>query len=188
MFLRTGSSARIVGLVLGLSGFLPAAVFPRFTAEELTARSQLIVQGTVVRSWAAWDSDHQYIWTHYQVNLSDVIRGANAASLTVSEPGGSLDGITQVNTGAISYTPGESDILFLFQVPNGYWRTAGGPQGKFAVESGGRVRGGASTAVYAERAGRAPSGTALTSLDGLTLSDFKNRVRQLAVAHPFQEQ
>ena len=187
MVLRLRPSCRVAGLLLAVSGILLAAVFPRFSAEELTARSQVIVQGTVVRSWTAWDPEHKYIWTHYQVNLSDVIRGASAATFTVSEPGGSLDGANQQVSGAISYTPGETDFLFLYQTPIGYWRTSGGPQGKFVVDSAGRVRGGATTAVYAQSAGRAAAGTALPTLDGLSVLDFKNRLRQLAAANPFQE-
>lgn len=188
MLRRIRPGCQIAGLVLGIAVLAAAAVFPRLTAEELTAQSKVIVQGTVVRSWAAWDSEHKYIWTHYQISLGDVIRGGRATTFTVSEPGGTLDGITQVNTGAIAYRSGETDILFLAQMPNGYWRAAGGPQGKFVIEANGRVRGGAQGAALADRFGRRATGTALPSLDGLTVAQFKTRVRQLAAAHPFQGQ
>ena len=177
---------RFAAVCFGASAMLCAAVFPRLTAEELTAQSPVIVQGTVVRSWVAWDANHRFIWTHYEISLSDVIRGPRAASITVSEPGGELDDVGQRVSGSISYTPGESDILFLFQTPGGYWRTMGGPQGKFVLESGGRVHGGAEAAVLADRSGRASAGTALSSLDGLTVAAFKSRVRQLAADHPYR--
>jgi len=173
-------------LALVLGGVLSAAVYPRYTAEELAERSQMIVQGNVVRSWTAWDSEHKYVWTHYEVSVTDAIRGPRSGSITVSEPGGSLDGIHQQFSGSIPYAPGESAVLFLYQTPIGYWRAVGGPQGKFTVEPDGRVRSGAQFAAYAEPAGRVTPGLSLDSLEGLTVADFKNRVRRLAAAHPFR--
>lgn len=185
MKLRYRSSLPIPALVFGLSSVLAAAVFPRYTAEDLAAQSETIVQGSVIRSWAAWDSEHKYIWTHYEVALTDVLRGARTASITVSEPGGSLEGINQQFSGTVPYTQGESVVLFLFKTPIGYWRAVGGPQGKFTVERDGRLRSGAQSVVYADNAGRAATGTPLATLEGLSILDFKNRVRSLAAAHPF---
>jgi hypothetical protein len=163
-----------------------AAVFPRLAAEDLAAQSQLIVEGTIVRSWAAWDSDHKYIWTHHEVSVTNQIRGPRSATIAVSEPGGSLDGINQQFSGVVSYSPGETAFLFLYQTPIGYWRSVGGPQGKFTVDSEGRVHGNAQGATFVDTRGRA-TGTSLSILEGLALGDFKGRVQRLAAAHPFRE-
>jgi hypothetical protein len=172
------------GLILAVS-CLQGAVYPSITAEELTAQSQLIVEGRVTRSWTAWDSEHKYIWTHYEISVTDAIRGPRTATVTASEPGGSLDGIHQQFSGAVPYFPGENAVLFLYKTPIGYWRAAGGPQGKFTVEPDGRVRANAQDAAFFDRTGRHPAGTALAALDGLKLADFKNQIRRLAAAHPF---
>jgi hypothetical protein len=167
---------------------LDGAVFPRISAEELTAQSQVIVQGNVVRSWAAWDSEHKYSWTHFEVSVSDALRGPRTATVTVSEPGGSLDGIHQQFSGIVPYSDGESLVLFLYKTPIGYWRSVGGPQGKFTVAADGRVRANLQAGAYVDRAGKAAPGTPLGLLDGLRVADFKNQVRRLAAAYPARQQ
>ena len=176
----------ILGLALASSGVV-AAVFPRVTAEELASQSQLIVEGSVVRSWTAWDSEHKYIWTHYEVSVTDQIRGAHSAAVTVSEPGGSLEGINQQFGGSVSYSQGENALLFLYQTPIGYWRTVGGPQGKFTVDTHGRVHANPQANTFVETPRRA-AGTSLAALDGLPVRDFKARVRRLAAAYPYGRQ
>ena len=174
----------IAGIVLAGSS-LHGAVFPRFTAEELTAQSQLIIEGNIVRSWTGWDPEHKYIWTHYEVSVTDRLRGSSAATITISEPGGSLDGVHQQVSGAVLYSPGETAVVFLYQTPIGYWRSVGGPQGKFAVDGRGRVHANLGASDYVETPGK-PPGTPLALMEGLTVRDFKLRVQRLAAANPFR--
>ena len=112
---------------------LQGAVAPRYTLEELTSRSEIIVHGRIGASRAAWDAQHKYIWTHYDVSVIENLRGARVAAITVSEPGGSLDGVNQLFSGATAYAPGEEVVLYLYRTPIGYLRTVGGPQGKVRV-------------------------------------------------------
>lgn len=173
-----------------LGGGLPAraAIFPSLTVEQLTAQSQVILQGNIVRSWTAWDREHKYIWTHYEVSITEAIRGSASSSFTISEPGGDLDGVHQRFSGAVAYAPGESAFLFLYKTPIGYWRAVGGPQGKFHIEADGRVRADGQADILASVVGRPPSGTPLTALNGIEAADFKNRVRRLAATYPFRAQ
>jgi len=119
-----------LGAVLGIGG-----VLPRYSLGELTAGSEIIVEGRVTHTWTAWDRKHTFIWTHYEVQTGEVLKGFSAAAITVSEPGGALDGVQQLFSGAIPYTIGEHVVLFLYRTPIGYLRTRGGPQGKFSTES-----------------------------------------------------
>ena len=162
-----------------------AAVAPRLTAEELTAQSERIVRGRVTRSWTAWDPLHKYIWTHYEIAISENIRGQHAATITVSEPGGTLDGVSLQTSGALPFTAGEDAVFFLYETPIGYWRIAGGPQGKFTVEQDGRVHMSANGVSFVDLGGAASPGTALGSLEGIAAADFVSRVRRLAAAHPY---
>jgi hypothetical protein len=180
--------ARGTSATLGLAVFvclLTAAVVPRFTAEDLMSRSEAIVQGKVMLSWTAWDPKHKYIWTHYAIAVTDTLRGTRTATLTLSEPGGSLDGVHQGSSGAMAYAVGEAAVLFLYRTPIGYWRVVGGPQGRFTVNAEGRVHANLSSASYATRVGRT-AGTSIPNLEGLTLADFKTRMRRLAASHPFR--
>ena len=106
---------RVFAMVAGFLMAAHAAVVPRITAEELAAQSEQIVHGAVVRSWAAWDAGHKYIWTHYEVAVAEMVRGPQAATITVSEPGGSLDGMNMRTSGTLPYTVGESAVLFLYR-------------------------------------------------------------------------
>ncbi len=89
----------------------------------------------MTRSHCAWDSKHKYIWTHYDFTVDDVLKGPPESTITVSEPGGSLNGIHQQFSGALPYPLAEHDVLFLYRTPIGYLRTVGGPQGKYLFDN-----------------------------------------------------
>lgn len=117
-----------------------AAMAPRLSLEGLIDRSTVIIEGHVTRSWIAWDSGHRYIWTHYEIGVEDNIRGSGS-TITISEPGGSLDGVNEGFSGSVGYASGEHVMLFLFRTPIGYWRTTGGAQGKLTISADGRIHG-----------------------------------------------
>lgn len=181
-----GLLVRLTLIFGGLACFLAtAALAPRLSLESLTDRSPLIVEGRVIRSWVAWDPAHQYLWTHYDIAVADSMRGANS-DVTVSEPGGSLDGVNQRFSGSLQYEVDEHVVLFLFRTPVGYWRTTGGSQGKFMIARDSRIRQApADTAMPIARV--APkleplSERQLNSANESTLADFKSLVRSLARA------
>lgn len=175
---------RVLVALAGLLGMAGAAVAPRITAEELVTQSEWIVRGHVTRSWAAWDSEHKYIWTHYEVAVAEMIRGAVAPTVTVSEPGGSLDGVNMGTSGTLPFAAGEDAVLFLYRTPIGYWRVVGGPQGKFSVSREGRVHTDGFGVALVDPSGGAAPGTPLGGFQGIPVADFLGRVRRLAAAHP----
>jgi hypothetical protein len=175
---------RVFTALAGLLAAASAAVAPRMTAEELVAQSELIVRGHVTRSWPAWDSKHKYIWTHYEVTVAEMLRGPAAPTVTVSEPGGTLDGVNMQSSGTLPFAAEEDAVLFLFRTPIGYWRVVGGPQGKFTVNREGRVYAGGFGVTFVDPPGGAAPGTSLAAFQGIPVSDFIGRVRRLAAAHP----
>jgi len=140
-----------------------AAIVPSVSLEELIDQSQAIVHGRVMRSWSAWDGAHRYIWTHHLIAVIDPVRGAGPGFVVASEPGGELDGIGMRFSGALEYSVGEEAVLFLYRTPIGYMRAIGSGQGKYTVTAETRVR--------VNLKGRG------ADLNGLTLADFKTRVR-----------
>ena len=177
---------KIAVALAGLLAVAAAAVAPRITAEELVAQSEWIVRGHVARSFAAWDSKHKYIWTHYEVAVAEMLRGPYAPTVTVSEPGGTLDGVNMQTSGTLPFAAGEDAVLFLYKTPIGYWRVAGGPQGKFTVNREGRVYTGRFGTTFVDPPGGAAPGTSLAAFQGIPVSDFLGRVRRLAAAHPYR--
>ena len=149
-----------------------AASVPSVSLEELVDQSAAIVHGRVARSWAAWDSAHKYIWTHHLITVIDPVRGGEAGFVVASEPGGELDGVGMKFSGTLEYAVGEETIVFLYRAPIGYLRATGLGQGKYTVTSELRVR------VNLKGLDLLPRNTGLSTLNGLTIADFKARVRE----------
>jgi hypothetical protein len=161
--------------VLVLLATAGATSIPSLSFEELTDRSELIVTGRINRAWADWDTGHKYIWTHYELGVSAALKGNPDATVILSEPGG-VSGIEGMNiAGSVVYHPGETVLLFLQRMPNGYLRTTGWSQGKYRVDKTGRLQaaalpGGMEVVDTKTRSIRA---TALRSLDGMQVADLR---------------
>ena len=142
--------------------------------------SEYIVEATVLRSWTAWDARHRFIWTHYELSVSDWIKApvASKRTIVVSEPGGTADGVTMLADDAIPYALGETVVVLAWQTPEGFLRAAGNGQGKFTVNgfAGSRDRRLRWSPPIIDRLcdAREPD----EHLDGMRLDDFKIYVRR----------
>ena len=110
-----------------------AGTLPKLSLSELVDRSSTVLQGRVTRHWSAWDADHHLIWTHYELRTSEVFRGHNAPSVTISEPGGVIGELGLRVSNSVAFKDGEEVVVFLKSMPNGMMRVSGGPQGKLQV-------------------------------------------------------
>jgi hypothetical protein len=153
-----------------------ATTIPRLTFENLTDTSELIISGRVTQSWAAWDAEHKYIWTHYLLSVSETVKGAHASSVEFAEPGGSLANTAMNIAGTVTYSIGESVVVFLSRMPNGYLRTTGWAQGKYRLDENGRVHSYAAIGAETIDADRAPAGVSLRTLEGMSFTELKQRV------------
>jgi hypothetical protein len=161
----------------GLATLASATSLQRLSFEELTDNSDVIVHGKVSRSWTAWDSGHHYIWTHYTVQVAGTQKGVQAASVELSEPGGVVNGMGMTISGSVAYKVGDDVLVFLQKMPNGMLRTSGWGQGKYTVDSAGRLH--AEVPVKDVDYVDSNSGSRvspLNSLDGLTVQQAGLRV------------
>jgi hypothetical protein len=78
-------------------------------------------------------------------------------------------------SGALDYALGEEAIVFLYRTPVGYLRATGYGQGKYTVTPEMRVR--ANLKGLDLLKGNTSRGVPLSTLDGLTVTDLKARVR-----------
>ena len=174
-----------------------ATLVPRMTLEQAVDDSALIVQGTVVRTWSAWGDGRQFIWTHYELRVSDALKGLASRNIVISEPGGTVGDTGMQIAGAPRYSVGEEVVLFVTRTPIGYLRTAGWGQGKYVVvdarDSDRRVvRSSVRDITLIDpisKLGSPPEHkqTVLGRLDGMELTAFKERVRQLVVSRATRE-
>lgn len=100
--------------------------------EQLVAKSPLIVEGTVVSSHAVVRDGR--IWTETQLAIEQTLKGSAAATITIREIGGELDGRITKIFGAPSYEPGRRVMAFLTPTPRGDYQTMDLFAGKFAEE------------------------------------------------------
>ncbi len=85
---------------------MSGAIVPRVSVDELVHGAQWIVHGTVRESRCDWDSSRQVIWTHYNVEIRDSLKGGETASILISEPGGTVgeELATNPTIKAVSFT------------------------------------------------------------------------------------
>jgi hypothetical protein len=130
-------AALLSGLLFALTA--SATTVPQITFEQLTDQSELVVSGQITRTWAAWDSSHHFIWTHYELAVGTAYKGVAQSTVEFAEPGGVAGGLRQTIADSVQYGAGEKVFIFLERMPNGYLRTTGWSQGKYNVDAAGRV-------------------------------------------------
>lgn len=70
-------------LLTWICGAVRASTLPRLTLAEMADGAEYIVEATVLRSWTAWDPPHQFIWTHYELSVSDWLKAPVASDRTI---------------------------------------------------------------------------------------------------------
>ena len=178
--------AAAVAAILLLDYPLVATVVPRLGLEDLAKEAAIVVQGRVLGHHSAWDAAGKFIWTHYEIEVSDTIKGSHPRVVTVSEPGGVVGSIGMQIAGVTRYADKEEVIVFLHRAPSGRWRTYGYGQGKFSVlplvHGRKTVRANTAGLLLVDRSaprgpGRMTSVSPLRRLDGMELEQFKGEVR-----------
>jgi hypothetical protein len=161
-----------------LPGVAGATEVARLSFEELADTSDLVVSGHATRAWAAWDTNHKYIWTHYELSVASVHKGAPGSTVELAEPGGALDGIVMGIAGSVAYTPGEYVLVFLQRMPNGYLRTTGWGQGKYPIDAHGRIgtAGVMRGLEIVDTRTPAHGVISLTTLEGMNLNELSRRI------------
>ncbi|HVY94225.1 MAG TPA: hypothetical protein VHA14_15800, partial [Bryobacteraceae bacterium] len=79
------------GVIAAALALLPAAsatTIKKLSFDQLTDTADIVVSGTVTRSWADWDSNHKYIWTHYEVSVLSQLKGSAGSTVQIDEVGG----------------------------------------------------------------------------------------------------
>ncbi|HEY3839442.1 MAG TPA: hypothetical protein VGL72_22880 [Bryobacteraceae bacterium] len=168
----------LLSLLIPLAGMATSIV--RLSLEDTVAQAQWIVEADVVRNWCSWDSGHRFIWTHTELAIRDHWKGAVGSTITVSEPGGAVDGLTMNVVGMVRYNPGERVVAFLYRTPIGLIRTVGLAQGKLRVDARGLVHPESAAAALVSPIGRGSAGTSVGELEGNTTAAVHNRIAHLS--------
>ncbi len=146
MFHKDKAVAVFMAILLGcLLPVLSPAHMVGVGTEELTRRSDLVVEGTVEGTTSQWSSDGTTIYTSATVVIRRVIRGQTAQKRVVVEyEGGEVgrDGLKVSDVAEMA--KGEEVLLFLTRGKSfraGFaFRTVGKAQGKYTVGDDGIAR------------------------------------------------
>jgi hypothetical protein len=115
---------------MALAG-LRATTLQQLSLNEMIQLSTAIVQGQPTLTGGAFRGS--IIYTHYQVQVSEVLKGSPATQLDVAVLGGSAQGLRQDYAGAPTLTNGQNYVLFLWTSKSGLTQVIGLSQGLFSV-------------------------------------------------------
>jgi hypothetical protein len=104
------------------------------TTDQLVDASDTVVRGTVTEVWTERDPDSGYVWTHAQVEVSNVLKGDDTELLIIQQPGGEWAGSATTVAGTARFSVGEDAYFFVEHLESGRSVTTGMFQGKFNTQ------------------------------------------------------
>ena len=110
---QSPATARLLAFLLLLPGLCWGTLVPRMNFEEMADASEFVVHGRVSRSWSDWDTARQFIWTHYEIQITDTLKGPASSKIVISEPGGTVGEMGMSIAGSPKYGVGEEVVLFV---------------------------------------------------------------------------
>jgi len=109
----------------------PAAagtILVKLDLEDLVARSQLVLEGTVIERTVYWRDDRIFTDSTLSVDVVLAAEGPAPSSVTITTPGGELDDVGLWVPGASRFVVAERYMVFAHRVKAG-WRVTGMAQG-----------------------------------------------------------
>jgi hypothetical protein len=124
------------------SGIILATVSPSMAlsqsgasvTEDLARRSDVVVVGKVTDLTSEWNGDRSRIVSRVTVSVDQHIKGDDSQSLlTISTPGGEVDGVGEVYSHMPRFKIDEQVVVFAAKDQRGNLRVVGGDEGKLTV-------------------------------------------------------
>jgi len=169
----------ILGLLAAVLAPLPGSTLQQLSLDDMIQLSTVIVHGKAQQTTSS--SRNSIIYTHYQVQVSETLKGPAASQLDIAVPGGAANRLQQIFAGAPTLAPGQDYVLFLWTSKSGLTQIIGLSQGLFVVatNSSGQlmVSRGASTEPMVNATGQPVSDSAMQML----LSDLRSQIQKKAV-------
>jgi hypothetical protein len=126
----------VLALVLAFCGMpLQGATLERLTLSDMVVKSTAVVRGKVLSSSASFTGG--LIFTHYQVQVTESLKGHGSGVIDVAVPGGVAKGIRQAVSGAPEFQPGDDYVFFLWTSKAGITQVIGLTQGLFRITGSG---------------------------------------------------
>ncbi|MFL6192608.1 MAG: hypothetical protein ACJ75H_00445 [Thermoanaerobaculia bacterium] len=107
---------RLAAAVLAAASLVPCSLFAHvepMSVPELAAASAHVVVAVVEGREVRWNPGHTLVETEYTLRVEDRLRGRAPDRISISVPGGTLDGITDDTCVSVTLEPGARYLLFL---------------------------------------------------------------------------
>ena len=123
------------GLFLAAAAFQPLrAQVVALNTEDLVQQADVIVEGKVTAMNAEWNADRSRIFTRVTVSVNQQIKGSTSERVvTVSVPGGEIDGIGELYSHTARFAKDEQVVVFAARDSQGQLHVVGGDEGKATV-------------------------------------------------------
>jgi hypothetical protein len=122
-------------LVFSTLAPLPSATLERLSLPDMITGSTAIVRAKVTRSYGALSG--RVIYTHYQIKISETLKGAGAATAEFVVQGGVANNLRQSFSGVPQFSVGDEYVFFLWTGKSGLTQLMGLTQGLFSVAQDG---------------------------------------------------
>ena len=123
----------MLGLLAATLVPLPGSTLQQLQLDDMIRLSTVIVHGKAQQTVSAYRGS--IIYTHYQVRVSETLKGPAASQLDIVVPGGAANQFQQTFAGAPTLAPGQDYLLFLWTSKSGLTQIIGLSQGLFIVTS-----------------------------------------------------
>ena len=135
---RYGSVKRVIlsafVVAVGLAP-LPCATLEQLSLDDMITVSTAIVRGRIAGSSASFSG--KVIYTHYQINVSETLKGTARGTVEFVVPGGVANGVRMSFPGAPQFQAGDEYVFFLWTGKSGITQVTGLTQGLFSLAQDG---------------------------------------------------
>ncbi len=112
-------------------GALRASTLQQLSLDDMIRQSTTIVRGKTQLTYSAFRGS--LIYTHYNVQVTETLKGTAAKQLDIVVPGGVANGFRQSFAGAPTLAPSQDYVLFLWTSKSGLTQVIGLTQGLFRI-------------------------------------------------------
>ena len=166
----------MLGFLAAALAPLPGSTLQQLSLEEMIRLSTVIVHGKVQPTVSAYRGS--IIYTHYQVKVSETLKGPAASQLDMAVPGGAANQLQQTFAGAPTLAPGQDYVLFLWTSKSGLTQIIGLSQGLFVVTTSASGQLMVTRAATAERMVNAIGQQVSDSNMQMLLSDLRAQIQK----------
>ena len=166
----------MLGCLAAFLAPLPGSTLQQLSLDDMIRLSTVIVRGKTQQTVSTYRNS--IIYTHYQVQVSETLKGTAANQLDIVVPGGAANQMQQIFAGAPTLAPGQDYVLFLWTSKSGLTQIIGLSQGLFVVTNNASGQLMVARAAATERMVNASGAQVNDSNLQMLLSDLRSQIQK----------